>query len=145
MKMSSGLGMSRRRRRGYSDVALDNVRLKNSRAGYLFRVTTLHRSIEPLFSDIQNVNEVAEKILETENAIHCFEEAHYDYITTISDDTKEWQREARYFTEQTPKKVDFHAKVEKWIHNVKPPQEPITSNEVHEDNTCPNVPSSYSS
>ena len=59
--------MSRKRRHGYSDEALDDVRLKNSRAGYLSRVTTFRRSIEPLFSDIQNVNEVAEKILETEN------------------------------------------------------------------------------
>ena len=83
MKMSSGLGMSRKRRSGYSDETIDNVRLKNSRAGYLSRVTTLRRSIEPLFSDIQNVNEVVEKILETENAFHCFEEAHYDYIATI--------------------------------------------------------------
>ena len=63
MKMSSGFGMSRRERRGYSDEALDNVRLKNSRAGYLSRDTTLRRSIEPLFSDIRNVNKVAEKIL----------------------------------------------------------------------------------
>ena len=75
--------MSRKRRHGYSDEALDNVRLKNSRAGYLSRVTTLRRSIEPLFSDIQNVNEVAEKILETENGFHCFDEAHYDYIARI--------------------------------------------------------------
>ena len=121
------------------------MRLKNSRAGYLSRVTTLRRSIEPLFSDIQNVNEVAEKILEIDNAFHCFEKAHYDYIATISDDTEEWQREARYFTEQTRKKVDFDARVEKWIHNAKPPQGPITSNEVDEDKTRPNVPSSYSS
>ena len=104
--------MSPRRRRGYSDEALDNVRLKNSRAGYLSRVTTLRRSIEPLFSDIRNVNEVAEKILEIDNAFHCFEKAHYDYIATISDDAEEWQREARYFTEQTRKKVDFDARVE---------------------------------
>ena len=106
--MSSGFGMSRRRRRGYSDEALDNVRLKNSRAGYLSRVTTLRRSIEPLFSDIRNVNEVAEKILEIDNAFHCFGKAHYDYIATISDDTEEWQREARYCTGQTRKKVDRH-------------------------------------
>ena len=83
MKMLSGFGMSRRRRRGYSDEVLDNVTLKNSRAGYLSRVTTLRRSIEPLFSDIRNVNEVAEKILEIDNAFHCFEKAHYNYIATI--------------------------------------------------------------
>ena len=48
-------------------------------------------------------------------------------------------------TEQTRKKVDFDARVEKWSHNAKPPQGPITSNEVDEDKTHPNVPSSYSS
>ena len=143
--MSSGFGLSRRRRRGYSDEALDNVRLKNSRAGYLSRVTTLRRSIEPLFNDIRNVNEVAEKLLEIDNAFHCFEKAHYDYIATISDDAEEWQKEARYFTEQTRKKMYFDAKVEKWIHNAKPPLAPIASNEVDEDKTRPNVPSSYSS
>ena len=78
--MSSGFGMRRRRRRGYSDDALDNVRLKNSRAGYLSRVTTLRRSIEPLFNDIRNVNEVAEKLLEIDNTFHCFEKAHYILI-----------------------------------------------------------------
>ena len=41
--------------------------------------------------------------------------------------------------------MDFDARVEKWIHNAKPPQGPITSNEVDEDKTRPNVPSSYSS
>ena len=91
------------------------------------------------------MNEVAEKILEIDNAFHCFEKAHYDYIATISDGTEEWQREARYFTEQTHKKVDFDAKVEKWIHNAKSPQGPIPSNDVDEDKTRPNVPSSYSS
>ena len=43
--MSSGFDMSRRRRCGYSYEGLDNVRLKNSIAGYLSRVTTLRRSI----------------------------------------------------------------------------------------------------
>ena len=142
--MSSGFAVSRRRRRGYSDETLDNARLKNSRAGYLSRVTTLRRSIEPLFNDIRNVNEVAEKILEIGNAFHCFEKAHYDYIAMISDDAKEWQEEARYFTEQTRKKMDFDAKVEKWIHNAKPPLGPIASNEVDEDKTHPTVPLSYS-
>ena len=136
--------MSRRRRRGYSDEALDNVRLKNSRAGYLSRDTTLRRSIEPLCNDIRNVNEVAEKLLEIDNAFHCFEKAHYDYIAMISDDAEEWQKEARYFTEQTRKKMDFDTKVEKWIHNAKPPLAPIASNEVDEDKTRPNLPSSYS-
>ena len=73
MKLLSGYGMSQRRRHhGYSDEALNNARLKNSRAGYLSRLTTLRRSIEPLFSDIGNVNEVAEKILEIDNASHLF-------------------------------------------------------------------------
>ena len=96
--MPSGFGMGRRRCRGYSDEALDNLILNISRAGYLSRVTTLRRSIEPLLSDIRNVNEVAEKILEIDNAFHCFEKAHYDYIATISDDTEKWQKEARYFS-----------------------------------------------
>ena len=99
------------------------------------RVATLRRSIEPLFNDIRNVNEVAEKIIEIDDAFHCFENAHFDYIATISDDAEERQKEARYFTEQICKKMDFDAKVEKWIHNVKTPLGLIALNEVDEDDT----------
>ena len=137
--------MSRRRRHGYSDEAIDNMRLKNSRAGYLSRVTTLRRSIEPLFNDITNVNEVAEKLRKIDNAFHCFEKAYYDHIATVSDDAKEWQKEAQYSTEQTCTKMDFDAKVENWIHNEKPSLRAIASNEVDEDKTRPNVSLIYSS
>ena len=40
--------------------------------------------------------------------------------------------------------MHFYAKVEKWIHNAKPPLGPIASNEVDKDKTRPNVPLSYS-
>ena len=56
------------------------------------RVETLRRSIEPLFNDIRNVNEVAEKIIEIDDAFHCFENAHFDYIAMISDDAEERKR-----------------------------------------------------
>ena len=60
---------SLRRRRVHSEDALDSVRLKNSRSGYLSRVTTLCRAAEVLLNDSKNVNEVSKKLLEIEEAV----------------------------------------------------------------------------
>ena len=69
---------SLRRRRVHSEDALDSVRLKNSRSGYLSRVTTLCRAVEVLLNDSRNINEVSKKLLEIEEAFSRFEKAHYD-------------------------------------------------------------------
>ena len=54
---------SLRRRRVHSEDALESVRLKNSRSGYLSRVKTLCRTAEVLLNDSRNVNEVSKKLL----------------------------------------------------------------------------------
>ena len=48
------------RRRVHSEEALDTVRLKNSRAGHLSRVTALVRATDVFLNDSKNDNEVAE-------------------------------------------------------------------------------------
>ena len=55
-------GEPRRRRRVLSTDAVESLRLKNSRSGYLSKVTQLFRSIEELQQDTRNVDEVSEKI-----------------------------------------------------------------------------------
>ena len=95
---------SLRRRRVHSEDALDSVRLKNLRSGYLSRVTTLCRAAEVLLNDSRIVNEVSKKLLEIEEAFSHFEKAHYDYVATLSGDLEEWECEARYFKEH------FHQK-----------------------------------
>ena len=77
------------RRRVHSVEALDKVCLKNSRSGYLSRVTTLCRAIESLLNDSKNANEVSEKPLEIDEAFSRFEKAHYDYIASLSGDLEE--------------------------------------------------------
>ena len=75
--MCSGVDREwQRRRRFHSEDALDSLRLKNSRAGYLSRITKLYRETEEPLNDAKNVNEVSEKLLDIT--------AHYDYIATLS-------------------------------------------------------------
>ena len=96
--MLSGIE-SLRRRRVHSEDALDSARLKNSRSGYLSRVTTVCRAAEVLLNDSKNVNEVSEKLLEIDEAFSRFEKAHYDYVATLSGDLEVWESEACYFKE----------------------------------------------
>ena len=115
-----GLGTERLgRRRVHSVEALDRVRLKNSRSGYLSRVTTLCRAIESLLNDSKNANEVSEKLLEIEEAFSRFEKAHYDYIDSLSGDLEEWESEARYFKEHYSRKMNFVSRIEQWIHRAR--------------------------
>ena len=77
------------------------MRLKNSRTGYFFRVTTLCLAVEVLLNDSRNVNnEVCKKLLEIEEAFSRFKKADYDYVATLSGDLEEWKQLARYFKEQ---------------------------------------------
>ena len=92
------------RRRFHSEDTLDTLRLKNSRAGYLPRITKVYRETEELLNDAKNVNEVSEKFLDIDEAFARFEKAHYDYISTLSGNLKEWEREARYFEEHCNRK-----------------------------------------
>ena len=102
--MLSGIE-SLRRRRVHSEDALDSMRLKSSRSGYLSRVTTLCRAAEVLLNDSKNVNEVSKKLLEIEEAFSRFEKAHYDYVLTLSaGDLEELECQTRYFKEH------FHRK-----------------------------------
>ena len=112
--MLSG-AQSLRRRRVHSEDALDSVRLKNSRSGYLSRVTTLRRTTEVLLNDSRNVNEVSRKLLEIEEAFSRFEKAHYDYVATLSGDLEEWESEARYFKKHFHRKMEMVAKTQRWI------------------------------
>ena len=67
--MCSGVDREwQRRRRFHSEDALDSLRLKNSRAGYLSRITKLYRETEELLNDAKNVNEVSEKLLDIDEA-----------------------------------------------------------------------------
>ena len=103
--MSSGVDREwQRRRRFHSEDTLDTLRLKNSRAGYLSRITKLYRETEELLNDAKNVNEVSEKFLEIDEAFVRFEKAHYDYISTLSGNLKEWESEALYFKEHCNRK-----------------------------------------
>ena len=108
---------SLRRRRVHSEDALDSVRLKNSRSGYLSRATTLCRTTEVLLNDSRNVNEVSKKLLEIEEAFSRFEKTHYDYVATLSGDLEEWESEARYFKEHFHRKMEMVAKTQRWIEN----------------------------
>ena len=110
-----------RRRRFHSEDALDSLRLKNSRAGYLSRITKLYRETEELLNDSKNVNEVSEKLLDIDEAFARFEKAHYDYIATLSGNLEEWESEARYFKEHCNRKMNFESRIEQWIHSVKVP------------------------
>ena len=110
---------SLRRRRVHSEDALDSVRLKNSRSGYLSRVTTLCRAVEVLLNDSRNVNEVSKKLLEIEEAFSRFEKAQYDYIATLYGDLEEWECEARNFKEHFHRKMETVARIQQWIENAK--------------------------
>ena len=110
---------SLRRRRVHSEDALDSVRLKNSRSGYLSRVTTLCRAAEVLLNDSRNVNEVSKKLLEIEEAFSRFEKAHYDYVATLSGDLEEWECEARYFKEHFHRKMETVARIQQWTENAR--------------------------
>ena len=80
--MSSGVDREwQRRRRFHSEDTLDTLRLKNSRAGYLSRITKLYRETEELLNDANSVNEVSEKLLDSDEAFARFEKVHYDYST----------------------------------------------------------------
>ena len=61
-----------RRRRFHSEDALGSLRLKNSRAGYLSRITKLYREIKELPNDAKNVNEASEKLLDNDEAFTRF-------------------------------------------------------------------------
>ena len=115
---------SLRRRRVHSGDALDSVCLKNSRSGYLSRVTTLCHTIKVLLNISRNVNEVSKKLLEIEEAFSRFEKAHYDYIATLSGDLEEWKCEACYF------KV---AKTQRWIENAREITALHTAEALHEN------------
>ena len=121
--MSSGVDREwQRRRRFHSEDTLDTLRLKNSRAGYLSRITKLYRETEELLNDAKNVNEVSEKLLDIDEAFARFEKARYDYyIPTISGNLEEWESEARYFKEHCNRKMNFESRIEQWIHSVKVP------------------------
>ena len=84
--MCSGVDREwQRRRRFHSEDALDSLRLKNSRAGYLSRITKLYQETEELLNDSKNVNELSEKLLDIiDKAFARFEKAHYNYIATLS-------------------------------------------------------------
>ena len=120
--MSSGVDREwQRRRRFHSEDALGSLRLKNSRAGYVSRITKLYRETEELSNDAKNVNEVSEKLLDIEEAFARFEKVHYDYIVNLSGNLEEWGSEARYFKEHRHRKMNFESRIEQWIHSVKVP------------------------
>ena len=123
--MLSGIE-SLRRRRVHSEDALDSVRLKNSRSGYLSRVTTLCRATEVLLDDSKNVDEVSKKLLEIEEAFSRFEKAHYDYVATLSaGDLEEWECQARYFKEHFHRKMVSVSRIERWIKSTREITTPI--------------------
>ena len=141
-----GLGTERLgRRRVHSVEALDRVRLKNSRSGYLSRVTTLCRAIESLLNDSKNANEVSEKLLEIEEAFSRFEKAHYDYIASLSGDLEEWESEARYFKEHYSRKMNFVSRIEQWIHRARSAVEEREVSEPNPEDSISTVSSRRSS
>ena len=120
--MSSGVDPEwQRRRRFHSEDALGSLRLKNSRAGYVSRITKLYRETGELSNDAKNVNDVSEILLDIDEAFARFEKAHYDYIATLSGNLEEWESEARYFKEHCNRKMNFESRIEQWIHSVKVP------------------------
>ena len=120
--MSSGVDWEwQRRRRFHSEDALESLRLKISRAGYLSRITKLYRETEELFNDAKNVNEVSGKLLDIDEAFARFEKAHCDYIATLSGNLEEWKSEAPYFKERCNRKMNFESRIGQWIHSVKVP------------------------
>ena len=64
----------------------------------------MYRETEELLNDAKNVNEVSEKFLDIDEAFARFEKAHYDYISTLSGNLKNWEGEARYFKEHCNRK-----------------------------------------
>ena len=124
---------SLRRRRVHSEDALDSVRLKNSRSGYLSRVTTLCRTVKVLLNDSRNVNEVSKKLLEIEEAFSRFEKAHYDYVATLYGDLEQWECEARYFKEHFHRKMETVARIQQWIENAKEITAPRTAKAAQEN------------
>ena len=113
--MLSGAG--ERRRRVLSTDAVESRRLKNSRSGYLSKVTALYRSIQELQQDKGNVQEVSEKMSALEEAFDCFQKSHFDYVATLSKHREEWEDEAHYFREHRHKRVEFDSNVRRWIDN----------------------------
>ena len=113
-------GEPRRRRRVLSTDAVESLRLRNSRSGYLSKVTQLFRSIEELQQDTRNVDEVSEKILALEEAFGRFQRAHFEYVATLRDDPEEWDEEARYFREHCRRRVEFEQSVNQWIDRAAP-------------------------
>ena len=77
--MSSGVDPEwQRRRRFHSEDALGSLRLKNSRAGYVSRITKLYRETGELSNDAKNVNDVSEILLDIDEAFARFD---YNYIS----------------------------------------------------------------
>ena len=121
---------SLQRRRVHSEDALDSAHLKNSRSGYLSRVTTVCRAAEVLLNDSKNVNEVSEKLLEIDEAFSHFEKAHYDYVATLSGDLEVWESEAHYFKERYHRKMILVSRIERWIQNARETGQAREENEV---------------
>ena len=94
--MLSGTG-ARRPRRMHSTDAVESLRLKNSRSGYLSRITALYRSIQELQQDKRNVQEVSEKMSALEEAFGRYQRSHFEYVATLSKHREEWEDEANYF------------------------------------------------
>ena len=113
-------GEPRRRRRVLSTDAVESLRLKNSRSGYLSKVTQLFRSIEELQQDTRNVDEASEKILALKEAFGRFQRAHFEYVATLRDDPEAWDEEARYFREHCRRRVEFEQSVKQWIDSAAP-------------------------
>ena len=120
-----------RRRRVHSEEAIDSLRLKNLRSGYLSRVIALCRATEVLLNDAKNVDEVSKKLLEINDAFARFERAHYNYIATLAVDLEVWESEARYFKEHCHRKMNFESGIERWI------QSATAAAQTHENNDLP--------
>ena len=123
------------RRRIHSTGALDILRYKNSRSGYLSRVTTLFRATEALLEDTRNVEEVSQKLLEINEAFGRFEKAHYEYIATLSGDLEQWESEGRYFREHSQRKELFVENIIRWINDVKSRTETRESTEIRPEDS----------
>ena len=112
--MLSGTG-ARRPRRMHSTDAVESLRLKNSRSGYLSRITALYRSIQELQQDKRNVQEVSEKMSALEEAFGRYQRSHFEYVATLSKHREEWEEEANYFLKHCHRKVEFDSNVRQWI------------------------------
>ena len=64
--------------------------LKNSRSGYLSKVTALYRGIQELQQDKGNVQEVSE-MSALEEAFDRFQKSHFQYVATLSKHREEWE------------------------------------------------------